>query len=326
MKILPVFIPHLGCPFQCIYCNQKTITKTDAEPLSEVEQRISAFCHHNKNHNKQIAFFGGTFTKLPRQKQQEYFALVKPYQQECTIRISTRPDCIDEDILDYCRQNNVKTIELGIQSFHDSVLSESKRGYKSQIAQTACKIVKDSGFELGIQLMPGLPNFNVQTWQETLQTTKSLQPDFVRIYPAVVLKHTHLEKLYERSKYKPLSLKEAIDTATYAFEFLEQTNIKIIKTGLHSDIEPEQIVAGPFHDSFGELVRANRLAKKIIADFSYQTLILSSRDVSLLKGFNSLYLNKIKAAVNIEKLPVIIDPEMGKGRFLFTEKTALDYW
>ncbi|MCF7793161.1 MAG: radical SAM protein [Candidatus Cloacimonetes bacterium] len=326
MKILPIFIPHLGCPFQCIYCNQKTITKSTLKDLEKIKKQIHQFCNYNIDNDKQIAFFGGTFTNLPKEKQQDYFDLVKPFGDDCSIRISTRPDSIDQDILDFCRENNVKTIELGIQSFNDEVLTASKRGYNSELAISVCKTIRENGFELAIQLMPGLPDFSIQSWQETLEVTKSLSPDFVRLYPAIVLKNTDLEKSFLEAKYSPLSLEEAIQTTAFAFEYFEETDIKIIKTGLHSDIEPEQIAAGPYHESFGELVRAEILFNKIIQNFQNKTLKISTKDVSLLKGFNSLYLNRLKSALKITVLPIILDAELEKSRFLFTEKTPQDYW
>ena len=199
MKILPIFIPHLGCPFNCVYCDQHLITKTNHINPKEITKRIKNFCRKNAAiRDKEIAFFGGTFTNLPIEKQKELFDLTKPFlSQIFGIRISTRPDFIDDNILKLSKENKVKVIELGIQSFSDDVLSASKRGYNAKTAISACNSIKKHNFKLGIQLMPGLPDFSEKSIIETVKITIRIQPDFVRIYPTIVLKKTVLEKWRE---------------------------------------------------------------------------------------------------------------------------------
>ncbi len=326
MKILPVFIPHLGCPFDCIYCDQKIITKTEVPELKFMQEQISRFCCSKYEQEKQIAFYGGTFTNLSTEVQQMYFELVKPFFSNCSIRISTRPDAVTKEKLSFCKQNNVEVIELGIQSFDDEVLKHSKRGYSSSQAEAACSLVKQFKFKLGIQLMPGLPCFTAESWQFTQKKTSSLKPDYLRIYPTIVMKGTKLEKLYQAGKYQPLSLADTIEFTADAVEKFQQEDINIIKLGLHSDIETDQIAAGPYHQAFGELVRAEILLRKIVNQFKPATLVISAKDVSLFKGFNCSMLNKLKSRLNLTRLPLIVDLNLEKSRFLFTEKSAQDYW
>ncbi len=327
MIILPIFIPHLGCPFQCVYCNQKLITKSKVPSREDIRNRIEKFCRKNPANEKEVAFFGGTFTNLNPKKQQEFFDSVNLFKNKISgIRISTRPDTIDQDILSFCKKNNVRTIELGIQSFNDEVLLASKRGYNSQIAQRACYLIQEFKFKLGVQLMPGLPKFLKKTLKQTIQTTIDINPDFVRIYPTIVLASTELEKWYLKGKFHPLELNEAIKIVSEMIQQFEEHKIKVIKVGLHSDIDERNIVAGPYHQSFGELVRAEILLKRIIDNFENRTLMISVANISLFKGFNSQMLKSLKTQLNLNRIPIIIDNNLDKNNFLFTERPPQEYW
>lgn len=328
MKILPIFIPHFGCKNDCVYCDQKTITKVLEPDIHEISERIISFCDNNPNLNKEIAFFGGTFTNLRKGEQQLLFDLIKPVINKISgIRISTRPDVIDQEILDFCKKNCVTTIELGIQSFSDKVLKKSLRGYDQKQAFDSCSLIKRNNFKLGIQLMPGLPDFDQNTIYETIERTITLKPDFVRIYPTIILKNTKLEKWFLEGKYNPLNLEKAIEIVTEMIVKLEAAKIKIIKTGLHSDIEINKITAGPFHPTFGELVRAKIMLANILADFrDDETLIISSSDISLFKGFDNKMLNEMKNAVDLKKIPIVIDRSYPKNKFAFKKIKAEKYW
>jgi len=327
MKILPIFIPHLGCPFDCVYCDQKTITKNIDIDYKKIKVLIDNFCTRNSDYRKEIALFGGTFTNLSFDSQQSFFDLVKPYLNEKTgVRISTRPDAISEGILDFCKDNGVQTIELGIQSFDDEILSATKRDYTSKAAFKACELIKKNQFNLGVQLMPGLPGFNKKSLINTIQSTLQIKPDFVRIYPTIVLKGTELAAWYEFGLYSPLTLDEAVSISAKMLKTFKQNNIKVIKIGLHSDIESNQIIAGPYHQSFGELVRTEIYLNQILKDFSNKTLCISPRDVSLFKGFDRRMLQRLKATKQIEKIPILIDEKLAKGRFLFTDISPRYYW
>ncbi|MFC1898237.1 elongator complex protein 3 [Candidatus Cloacimonadota bacterium] len=327
MKILPIFIPHLGCPFDCVYCDQKTISKTEQPDLNKIKELIKNFCKLNADIQKEIAFFGGTFTNLSEHKQQEFFDLAHPFMDKKTnIRISTRPDAIFEDNLDFCKVNRVRTIELGIQSFDDEVLSQSKRNYTSEVGIQACKLIQKKGFELGIQLMPGLPGFSEKSLEKTIKITLQINPSFVRIYPTIVLKGTELADLYEHGLYSPLSLDEAISISADMLRTFNQNKIKVIKIGLHSDIESDQIIAGPYHQAFGELVRAELYMNRILKEFSNKTLCISRKDISLFKGFNERMLQHLKTDLKLDKIPIMIDESLPKNRFLFTDISPSDFW
>ncbi len=329
MNILPIFIPHLGCPFNCVYCDQHLITKTIHINPKEIANRIENFCGKNiALKDKEIAFFGGTFTNLPIKKQQELFDLTKPFLTKISgIRISTRPDFINDKILGFCKANQVKVIELGIQSFSDDVLSASKRGYNAKTAISVCNLIKTHNFKLGIQLMPGLPDFSEKSIIETVKTTIHIQPDFVRIYPTIVLKKTVLEKWYKKQKYIPLTIEKAIEIVSEMKLLFDKNNIKIIKIGLHSDIDINSIVAGPYHPAFGELVNSNILLIKIIKEYKKSsTLIISAKDVSLFKGFDSRMLSKLKEKLKLDKIPVIINSNLIKNNFYWRKISPEKFW
>ncbi|MDP8268507.1 MAG: radical SAM protein [Candidatus Tenebribacter davisii] len=327
MKIFPIFIPHLGCPFNCVYCDQVAITKSKPPEINSISESIRAFCEYNKNDEKEIAFFGGTFTKLKKELQQTYFDAVNVHKNAFDgIRISTRPDSIDQNIIDFCKDNNVRTIELGIQSFDTSVLNATKRGYTSQTAINSCNLIKENNIRLGIQLMPGLPGFNTSSLKTTIETTIALEPEFVRIYPTIVLKNTKLEGWYQAGNYSPLSLIESIKISAEMIMKFREKDIIIIKVGLHSDIDKENIIAGPYHQSFGELVRAEMLRNKILNSFEDKTLEISRYDISLFKGFNSKMLKDLKLDNKIDSLPVKINNKLLKDQFKFSKAKPDGYW
>ena len=305
MKIFPIFIPHLGCPFNCVYCDQIAITKGETPTTQSISKKVEKFCENNQSEEKEVAFYGGTFTNLKKVRQQAYFDSVNEHKDKIKgIRISTRPDSIDQVILNFCKKNNVRTIELGIQSFDDSVLKATKRGYISKTAIKSCNLIKENNFTLGIQLMPGLPGFNSASLEKTIETTIKLNPDFVRIYPTIILKNTILENWFNMGKYTPLSLKKAIEITSEMISRFREKEITVIKVGLHSDIDEDDIIAGPYHQSFGELIRAEMLKNEILSNFQDKTLEISPTDISLFKGFNSKMLKEIKKKKKLNTLSI----------------------
>lgn len=260
---IPVFIPHLGCPFQCIFCNQNKIASnrgipTRAELIASINEHLDTI--RTSGENIELAFFGGSFTAIDRKLQEKYLSIVQPYLkngQISSIRVSTRPDYIDDDILQFLLSYGVKTIELGVQSFSDEVLKASGRGYSCGDVFKASHLIKSSGFKLGIQLMIGLPGDNQALDIESTRQAIILAPDMVRIYPTLVIAETALHKLFQEGKYKPLDLSEAVTTCKEMFLQFQQHGIAVIRMGLHPGEEllsPGTIVEGPFHPAFGELV------------------------------------------------------------------------
>ncbi len=328
MKIFPLFIPHLGCPFRCVFCNQQEITKTKLPHFSDFENELAAFCHKHSSLKKEIAFFGGTFTSIPENIQESYLNFCSRILDKNTaIRISTRPDAIDYDILNFLSNYGVKTIELGIQSFDDKVLLASKRGYNADTAIASCHKIKKAGFNLGIQLMPGLPGETSSTINVNLSNVINIQPDFVRIYPTVVIHKTELAHWYKIGKFKPLSLQEAIFITASMKRSLDSVSINIIKMGLHADMDSNAILAGPYHPTFGELVRAEILKQDIIANFKQNcTLSISYQDISLFKGFNGKMLVELKNQLGITKLPIVVDSKLLKNNFNFKKIKENEQW
>lgn len=322
MKILPLFIPHLGCPFTCIYCEQHSITKTAEPDTSRFAQLIEQFCTRHAGIDKEIAFFGGTFTALPLLQQKQLFALVSPWLDASThIRFSTRPDCLDLQTLQRCRASGVRTIELGVQSFSDTVLRTSGRGYTAAQAVDGCRMVQDAGFDLGVQLMPGLPGDMPGYRDETLQQTLYIKPQYIRIYPTLVLENTTLARMFQTQTYSPLSLEEAIHICAHWHDAVETHGITVIKTGLHADIDHEQIIAGPFHPGFGELVTIERLFQRIVAAYQPQTtLCLSATARQMLFGYNRQLLHRLFTALSIDSLPVFVDPDHALMQVRFEKK------
>lgn len=290
MQVYPVFLPLKGCPFRCIYCDQYLITASDHFDLDIHLADIANFCKKYSSEAKEIAFFGGTFTALDKDWQEEQFRKLSPFINKNTgIRYSTRPDCLSQADLDLARQYGVTTIELGIQDFSDLVLKQSRRGYNQARAISACQLVKTNNFKLGIQLMPGLPAFSQTSLEENKQIVRSLKPEYLRIYPTVVLRGTKLEELYRQGKYSPLDLEEAITICVDLYEDFTSKAIRVIKMGVQIDsIDASAIVAGPYHKAFGELVQSHLLANKVINAIKnspqLDQLILAKKDISKFTG------------------------------------------
>ncbi len=262
--IFPVFLPQQGCPQRCIYCDQHKISGSgEFDPEHDIEQAES-FIRRNPHRNKQIAFYGGSFTALPASVRasllQNFATIADPLT---SFRVSTHPDYIDEEILCWCRQWGIKTIELGIQDFDTEVLAHSRRGYTGEQAFQAAELVKREGFELGVQLMPGLPGWSKGSTAWNHKALSALVPDLLRLYPVLVIKGTPLEGLYRQGKYTPLGLDEAITQCADYFSLARAHQIRIIKLGLPSNLDPRDVVAGPWHPAFGELVKAELLCRRL---------------------------------------------------------------
>ena len=287
---ISIFIPHLGCPFNCIFCDQYKITGSDSAVTPSDIYNILLNAKNNPNiqkSNTQIAFFGGSFTAIDKNLMIEYLEIANEFIGENlfdSIRISTRPDCIDVDILQILKKYNVKTIELGIQSLDDDVLRASKRGHLSQKALESCHLIQDQGFELGMQMMCGLPE---DTFEKDIDTAKKiieLGCKQVRIYPVVVIEGTTLANMYKKGLYTPLTVDQAIKICAKLYEMFIDNDVTILKVGLHSS---SNSIAGPFHPAFGELVRSEVFYNQITSQISTQTPVcieVSPNFISIAKG------------------------------------------
>lgn len=319
---IPIFIPHMGCPCNCIFCDQKKISSHHEVPdiddtVMIIEQHLATI---PPGADIEIAFFGGNFTSLPGTLQEEYLKAAKPFLDSGrvqAVRLSTRPDCIDPDILDRLCSYGVKTVELGVQSLNENVLKMSGRGYHVSQVKSACHLIKKYGLQLGIQLMAGLPGDNWEATDETVREVIRLKPDMVRIYPTLVIEGTALEMMYRQGHYTPLVLEEAVKIAADMYIRFQYHNIKVIRMGLQPSedlLQPGTVVAGPFHPAFGELVKqelyrqqAEEAIKLYIKQYgTVKNLILfvNYREVSKLTGHKKANLEYLSAAFNLNKLSV----------------------
>lgn len=289
--IYPLFIPMAGCAARCIYCDQNKISGAPALDLEQARAGVAAFIRHHPEQDKQIAFYGGSFTRLSQAARESLLERILPLLDEhSSLRISTHPLWINPEILDWCGLNRIRTIELGIQDFDSSVLQKSGRGYSSEAAVRACKAVSAAGFELGIQLMPGLPGADSRSLQENFRRLDELRPQFLRLYPLIVIKGTILATAYSQGTYQALSLEAAIDICADYADLAEALNIRIIKLGIPSNISTADILAGPYHPAFGEFVRAELLIRKLVLDYlPDQPIFLNSKQASLLSAHGGRY-------------------------------------
>ena len=260
--IIPIFVPHLGCPNDCVFCNQKSISgQTKEITKDDVKETIEEHLKFVKEKSKvEIAFFGGSFTGIDEKKQEELLSVAYEYIKQGkanSIRISTRPDYIDRKILKKLKKYKVKTIELGVQSANDYILQKAGRGHTFEDVKRASKLIRFFGFDLGHQMMVGLPE---STHLDEINTAKQLiklKPKMVRIYPVLVIKNTKLEKEYEEGKYKALTIVQAVETCKELVKLFAKKNIEIIRIGLQPtdtitslDNPKSEVVAGPFHPAF----------------------------------------------------------------------------
>jgi len=260
---IPIFTPELACPFQCVFCNQEKISgqqkiPTKSEIIETIDNHLSTFKAPERV--VEVGFFGGSFTGLPIDMQRMYLKIIEPYIKSKKIqgiRLSTRPDYISKEILEMLKDCFVTTIELGAQSFSDDVLKKTRRGHTAQQIEDASLLIKNHGFNLGLQMMVGLPGDTVDRVINTAKKIILADADCTRIYPAVVIKDTLMHNWYIEGKYKPLSLEMAVDWTKQILPLFENAGVNVIRVGLHPSeglVLGEELIDGPFHSSFKELV------------------------------------------------------------------------
>lgn len=266
--IIPIFVPHLGCPNDCIFCNQKSISgQTKQVTKDDVKKIIEEHLKYIKEDSKvEVAFFGGSFTGIEEKKQEELLSMAYEYIKKKkveSIRISTRPDYIDKKTLKRLKKYKVKTIELGVQSANDYILKKAGRGHTFEDVVKASKLIRWYGFNLGHQMMVGLPESTTVDEINTAKQLIKLKPKMVRIYPVLVIKNTKLEKDYNDGKYKPLTITQAVEVCKELVKLFAKKNIEVIRIGLqptdtitNPQDEKSEVVAGPFHPAFRQLVES----------------------------------------------------------------------
>lgn len=289
---ISIFVPHIGCPNKCSYCNQKHITGTFKAPrVSDIGKTVEAAKKSPKYNPEvtEIAFFGGSFTAINRNYMLDLLKAASELVENGEvkgIRISTRPDAIDDEILSLLKQYNVTAIELGAQSLDNKVLKMNNRGHSPSDVVNASKLIRDYGFELGLQIMTGLYGDCDETVIKTAKKIIEIKPDTIRIYPTIVLKDTYLAALYDDNIYKPQTLDSAVNLAAELYTMFTEAGINVIRLGLHS-IEKEAYVAGPWHPAFSELCQSNIMLKKALSKLTFKgdyIIYVGKSDVSKMTG------------------------------------------
>jgi len=268
-KNIAIFIPHAGCPYQCAFCNQHVITAQEKLPHAEDVKQIctKAISEIKEISNTEIAFFGGSFTAIPRDYMIELLESAQEFigDGKCSgIRISTRPDCISREILDILKKYHVTAVELGAQSMSNRVLKANRRGHTAEDVRKASGLIQKYGFELGLQVMIGLYR---STWSDELETgwqVRDLHPDTVRIYPVVILKGTKLAEYYQAGYYPLFPFDEVTAFVSQQMEAYHEADIRVIKCGLHaSEFVEKDMIAGYYHPAFRELCESHIYLLKI---------------------------------------------------------------
>lgn len=311
---ISLFVPHQGCPHQCSFCNQKTISGSVKELTpQEVRETLRKAVNDGVDpHNTEIAFFGGSFTAIERDYMISLLKVTKPFIDNgnfCGIRISTRPDAIDNEILNILKEYKVTSIELGAQSTDEQVLLLNHRGHTRDDIIKASKLIKENDFSLGLQMMTGLLGDTPEKSLQTAEDIISLKPDTVRIYPTIVLEGTYLGELYKKGTYKPQTVEEAVKLCAVLLKRFYEENITVIRLGLHSGGNVEDgFLSGPYHPAFGELCESKiylEKAKEILSkkfpvenknicsltEKKIITLYVNDREISKMTGQKSI--NKI---------------------------------
>ena len=264
-----IFIPHLGCRHTCSFCNQIAITDTLRMPDEADLRRAVAASPPSAPAETELAFFGGSFTAIPHERLTAFLeagtALVEEYGLK-GIRLSTRPDAVGEDICRLLRRYPVTTVELGAQSMDDDILIRTGRGHTARQVEEGATRVRSHGFSFVLQMMTGLPGDSGQASLETARRLIALKPDGVRIYPTLVLRHSELEQLYHMGQYEPETLEGAVALCGQLADLFEAAGIPIVKMGLHAaeSFTQDELVAGPYHPAFRELVDGARYLERAL--------------------------------------------------------------
>jgi len=332
--VIPIFISHQGCPHRCIFCDQHTITgqaEPEGEPVTpaSVCETIEKWLHRPRKQGTggtQVAFYGGSFTGLSMFRQKELLGAVKPYIEDGlvdSVRISTRPDYVDIAVVELLQKFSVSIVELGIQSLDQEVLSESVRGHSVQQSEDAIRLLKENSFTVGAQLMCGLPGDSTSKLMATAKRVALLAPDFVRIYPALVIRGSGLEKKYRDGNYKPLSLSKTVALSCRMKTIFDQHGIKVVRMGLQtSEGLAEKVVAGPYHPAFGELVMGRILFKKsrkVLHEYANQQvkcLSIAAADESVFRGPDNASMKRLAALGLLDGVALVFNKEQPRNTVL----------
>jgi len=314
--IIPIFVPHEGCPNNCAFCNQRTISGKEKAPgINEARNTIEEYLADGKK-AEQIAFFGGSFTGIEVNKQNEYLSLAQEYIEKGlvkSIRLSTRPDYIDKETVKRLISFGVKNIELGAQSMDEEVLLLVKRGHSARDVEIAAEVISANGAVLGLQMMTGLPYDTPGKCLYTAKRFHELGAKETRIYPTVVLRGTYLERMLENGEYIPQSIEEAVDISAKLYRFFLDSGMRVLRIGLPDSKElKENYIAGAYHPSLGEMVISRDIRNRIEENVKNNDvkILVNPRFLSKLNGnkrCNIEYFTKKGIKITVEKDSAVED-------------------
>ena len=327
--IIPIFVPHLGCPNDCTFCNQKKIsgqsTKMTAKKAKEqIEYYLNSF--EEDADNIEIAFFGGSFTAIEKEKQIELLEVANEYikvKKVKSIRVSTRPDAINREELKLLKKYKVKTIELGVQSADDYILKRCRRGHTFEDVKKASRMIRWHFFTLGHQMMVGLPESTALDELKTAYKLAKLKPKIMRIYPVLVIKGTELEKEYQEGEYEPLTVDQAVERTKDLCKFFAKKHINVIRIGLQTtdticdpSIKGSEVVAGPYHECFRQLVESSicydtivNKIKKVNTKVKEIEVTANPKTINNVVGYKKENINRLKDIYDVD-LKIAIDASL----------------
>lgn len=328
--IIPIFVIHQGCPHRCIYCNEEKAVGDHPPRITEAVFRETVYSYLRNSRERdepaEIAFYGGNFTGMDREYQRELLEMAGVFIRQGlvrSVRVSTRPDCLDEECLDFLQEFSVKTVEIGAQSLADEVLRLSWRGHSSDDVRRAVGLLKRRGIKTGMHLMVGLPGDSTEGFAFTVNETIALRPDMVRIHPTLVLQDTGLAEAFYRGNYRPLSMPEAVAACKSALGEFTAAGIPVIRLGLQTTPELEKagsIVAGPFHPAFRSLVEEAiffDMASSLLSGMEVRgreiTFFISPRDISDFRGQKNRNIEAIKGLFALSNIFLSVDPRQPTG-------------
>jgi histone acetyltransferase (RNA polymerase elongator complex component) len=321
--IIPIFLPHAGCPHQCVFCNQSPITSVHSRPTSkDVRRQIETFLGFRRQQRRytQIAFFGGNFFGIQMQTIKRLLTVATKYVatgHADSIRFSTRPDTVDRQRLAAIKAFPVTTIELGVQSMDDCVLNRSNRGHTATDTVKALQLLRYHEYEVGMQMMVGLPGDDAQRLQASARKIARLKPDFIRIYPTVVLAGSPLANMYQKGDYIPLSLAEAVRQVKDLYLYFKNENIAVIRMGLQATdafADTSTLLAGPYHPAFGHMVYSEIFLDMAVAQLESSNATAQSvrlhvhpRAVSRMRGLKNGNLKKLGEKFHLQSIEIAPD-------------------
>lgn len=318
VSIIPIFIPHTGCPMDCVFCNQRRISGSllpakAADVKSQVNTALEKLPLGSK---PQIAFYGGSFTAIPDGEQEQLLKAAWDFVEAglvSSVRVSTRPDAIDRTRLDRLKKYGVATIELGSQSMDDEVLEKTNRGHTAAHTENAVKLIREYGFKVILQMMTGLPGSNDCTDIDSAKKIAALKPDGVRVYPTVIVRDTAMYEMWLNDEYTEHTVEDAVRVCAEILPIFERAGIPVIRLGLNptEELSGGSAVGGAYHPALGELVRSriflNRVLPMLAEYAGAKQVVLSVHpsQISIAVGQKKCNAAALREKLGIKELKVV---------------------